>query len=173
MKTKFIILSAVLGGLTLFAWGAIAHMVLPWTNASMNEFASGDAVIEAVKANTTGNGIYFHERGLFAVVAFRPDMGSRMDNMGLYMLAQVLIEIGAAIAIAILLMFMSAGGVLKAALLSTMAGLAASINLHLSYGLWYGFSCGFVVSEMFNMVAGFFLMGLVIGALRNKILPAI
>lgn len=53
-----IFIAGLLGGLTLFLWGAFAHMVLPLGETGMAESRNEDAVLSALKDNLPQAGVY-------------------------------------------------------------------------------------------------------------------
>lgn len=55
---KKVLLASVLGGLTLFIWGAISWMALPFHNSNLHGLSNEDAVIAALKAGNATTGTY-------------------------------------------------------------------------------------------------------------------
>jgi hypothetical protein len=78
MSAKFLMTAAVAGGIVLWLWGAVTHALLP---QPIREFKNEQAVVDAVRANTEGNGVYFARRGVMAAVAFRTDFGDKTQNI--------------------------------------------------------------------------------------------
>jgi hypothetical protein len=60
---------------------------------------------------------------------------------------------------------MHRGGVLA------MAALAAGMENQISDWNWYGFSTQFTVFEMVDIVGSWFVLGLILSALKNKLAP--
>jgi len=56
---KKLLLGTVLGGLIVFAWGAISWMVLPWHAATLQAFTNEAAVSKVIQANAPQPGVYF------------------------------------------------------------------------------------------------------------------
>ena len=54
-----VIIAAVVGGVLLFFWGFVAHMLLPFSEKAMKPVPNETAVLEAVRGNVTENGVYF------------------------------------------------------------------------------------------------------------------
>lgn len=85
MNGKYLIVGAIVGGIVLFLWGAVTHAVLP---APMHAFTNEDAVTQAIRTNTAGNGVYFAKSGILASVAFLPDYGDKTLNITLEPVAE-------------------------------------------------------------------------------------
>ena len=54
-----LIIAAILGGIVMFAWGAVSHMVLNIEGASLKPMPNEAAVTAAMKSNIAESGIYF------------------------------------------------------------------------------------------------------------------
>ncbi len=59
MPTGKLLLAAILGGLAMFIWGAVSHMMLPTYNGALQKFTHEDAVTQAIIANAPTSGTYF------------------------------------------------------------------------------------------------------------------
>ena len=55
---KSLLLGGLLGGLTLFAWGAFSYMALPWHDMTLEKFADETALAQALVSNAGGSGMY-------------------------------------------------------------------------------------------------------------------
>lgn len=55
---KKIILASVLGALTMFLWGAISWIALPWHTSTMHSLSNEDAVAQLIKSSNPPNGTY-------------------------------------------------------------------------------------------------------------------
>lgn len=177
---KKLILGTVLGGLTVFAWGALSWMVLPWHEATLQSFADEQAVTAAIRANAPRPGIYVlpghgHEDSEAASAA-----GERMKQ-GPVMFASVrlsgvdpeapslylkglLIEMAGALALSALLLTLPGltywGRVRTVTLVALIAGLVA----HVPEWHWWGFSTAFTLTTILGLVIAWFLAGMVIAA---------
>jgi len=56
---KRFILAAVLGGIAVFAWGAISWMVLPWHNATINNIPGEEAVVSVLQEHMKETAVYY------------------------------------------------------------------------------------------------------------------
>ncbi len=169
MNAKFLLVGAVVGGIVLFLWGAVTHVVLP---QPIHEFKNAQAVVQAVRANTDANGLYFAPQGVFSSVAFRPDLGDKTKNLAPNLVTQLLTDVLGALLLCVVLTGVREGSVLGRAGWLALAGLAAFALKLLPYWNWYGFSVAFTAMEVLDLVGKFFIGGLVLSALMSKMAPA-
>jgi hypothetical protein len=167
MHTKFLLLATLLGGLTIFIWGAVSHTALELPGA-MYPLQDGTAVIDAIRSQAPANGVYYDPRGLLAVVALRPDMADKSKDMGANLWIEFATNCAEALLLAFLLTRCRAKGVFERAQLTGLMGLVAFIGLEVSYWNWYGFSPRFVMGNLVDIVVGWYLAGLVLGWLMKK-----
>jgi hypothetical protein len=172
MKLRFLLVAAVLGGVVSFVWGAVSHMsgVLP--SLEPRTFTDSTGVVQTIKANAPENGIYFDGRGLFAAVAFRADLGEKYGSLTVPMLKQLGIEIAVAFLLAWVLLRLPVWPATGTGSLFAAVGAAAGLELLLPEANWYGFPIATQLAELADLVIGWFLVGLVIGWLRNRMLAA-
>ena len=55
---KQLVLGTVLGAIVLFAWSALAWMIIPWPGEPFHTFTNEQAVVDAIKANAPQSGNY-------------------------------------------------------------------------------------------------------------------
>ncbi|MEK6754867.1 MAG: hypothetical protein AABZ02_01815 [Bacteroidota bacterium] len=184
MSAKNIILATVLGGIAFFLWGAISHMLLPFSNSALLKFQDQDAITQAIIANAPSSGVYFlpnmTERtsgmtqeefdaankraedqmmnGPFMLASVR--LGP-MGSYPLYFAFQLITDMLAALFIGIVLARVQIP-YWNRVLLSLCVGLAGFVAFSLPQWNWYAFSNAFTFAELVDAVAGFFLAGLVI-----------
>lgn len=169
MNAKFLGIGAIVGGVVLFLWGGVTHAVLP---QPLHEFKDDKAMVQAVRANMAGNGVYFARQGLFAAAAFRPDYGDKTQNIVPNLLTQLLTDIIGAFLLCFAVAGARAGSALGRAGWLSLVGLAVVALKLMPYWNWYGFSPGFIAMEALDVVGKFFLGGLLLGALAKKMVPA-
>jgi hypothetical protein len=169
------LLAALVGGLVVFVWGAVAHMLLPLGELGLSVAPAEAEVVATLKAKLPEAGLYFlpdmrdvepselPASGPSAFLAWRPETSYGMGaNLGL--------EFGSgflAAWIAALLLGCGAGGcsVWSKGLMTMGLGLFGWLSISASYWTWYGFSGGFFVSEGIQQAVGWLLAGLAMGAL--------
>ena len=172
MKLRYLLSAALLGGIVSFAWGAISHMSMILPSLEPRTFADSNAVVETIKANAPVNGMYMEGRGVFAAVSFRPDMGQKFASLTGPLVWQFLIEVAVAFLLAWVLLRLPAWPAMGTGSLFATVGLAAGLEELLPQVNWYGFALPFQLAELADLVIGWFLLGLVIGWLRNRMVRA-
>lgn len=170
MHARYLLSASLLGGLVGFGWGAFTHNVLPASQPLA--FTDSTAVVQAVHANAPSNGVYYDPRGLFAAVAFHGDLRSRYPSMLYPITHQVIICVVVAGLLAWVLLRLPVWSALGTGFLLGTVAVAAGIAGALSEANWYGFPLKFQFVAIFDLVGGWFLMGLVLGWLRNRMLRA-
>src|SRR5688500_15766219 len=56
---KKLLLGAIIGGVILFLWGAVSHMLLPFATMGLQRFTNEEAIKQTVVANAPRSGVYF------------------------------------------------------------------------------------------------------------------
>ena len=54
-----VLIAALLGGLVVFLWGFVSHVVLPVGDMGMRQPANEDVVLEAIKTGLGAEGVYY------------------------------------------------------------------------------------------------------------------
>jgi hypothetical protein len=173
---KKLVLGTVLGGLTIFVWGALSWMVLPFNERMLLKFTDEEAMTAAIQANAPRSGIYHlpsHEPGedeaamnermklgptLFAAVRLA---GVDPASPALY-LKGLAIEMAGAFLMSALVLTLPGLGYWARVRAVTIVALIAGVIAHLPEWHWWGFSTQFTLTTIFNLVAAWFLTGLVI-----------
>jgi len=171
-----IIVAAIVGGLIVFLWGAVAHMATP-----LGEMGLSTLQDEAHYnlASVPQSGMYFfpgmdmsknatpEERKAWEEKVKAGPSGLLIVNKGnggmtpQRLINEVLSNIAAALVAAILVSLM-VGGYLKRASAVALFGLFGVISILFSYWNWYGFPTAFICAETVMEVVGWFLAGLAI-----------
>ncbi len=167
MKLKIYLLSALLGGFALFAWGAITHMGLPWWEDVMRPIPNEQVVVDALKTSGVQNGMYYGMQGMFLVTFFGKGMSDGV-GMGSYMAIEFLSDAIVALLLAWVLLRSTVTGVLARARFALMLGILGWVGVNLSYWIWYNFPFAYILLEFVDNGIGMFLGGLVIGWIIEK-----
>lgn len=176
-----ILLAAIIGGLVVFAWSAVAHMVLPsghWGQKSMPE-TSEAAVLSAMKAGLPEEGFYRfpgfkldateaeqtawmekYKTSPAGILVYKPAGGELVMGklLGVEFASDVLAGLIAAMIIA-----GAGGGTGKRMMQGLCLGLFAWINLDVSYWNWDGFPLALILGSLIDQAVGWMLGGAVIG----------
>ena len=191
MPVKKIILATVLGGLTLFLWGALSHTLIPFSKDALLGFNNEDAVTQAILAGAPKSGVYFMpyivqrsekmteqqlkaakqaaeekmQRGPFMLASIR--LGE-MGSFGNYLVIQFITDMISVLFVCLVLIKAKEISFKDRVASTVFIGLAGFAATSLPQWNWYAFSLAFTLAELFDIVVGFFLAGLVIA----KVLPA-
>ncbi|HZS08669.1 MAG TPA: hypothetical protein VFD58_27795 [Blastocatellia bacterium] len=170
MKARYLIVSTLAAGITIFLWGAVSHMAIPWPETALREFKDNGAIVAAVRAQTPGNGVYLAPQGVFMAVSLRPDLADKTQFMGPSLVRQFLFELAVGFVLSLILLWIPARTPLAVAGLFGLLAIAAGVEQLLPEWNWYGFSAIYTALEFVDLVVGWCLAGLVIGALRRHFL---
>jgi hypothetical protein len=185
--TKCVLLAGILGGLAIFAWTSIAHMVLPLGEVGVQELPNEAPVLAAMNSQI-GNrsGLYFfpgmglgpnatHAQRNAAMKDYEPKLAANPSGILIYHPAGAKMRMGAQLgtefltelAEAFLLVLLLArarittfGGRVRFAVI---AGVMVAIGTNVSYWNWYGFPGNYTFAYMLIQVVGFLCMGIVAG----------
>jgi hypothetical protein len=183
---KRILLAGILGGIALFAWESVAHMLTPLGDAGIQGLSNEQPVLAALKENIKAPGFYFfpapqikpgmtteqqrqamqvamdkYRTGPAGVLIFHPDGAESLSPR------QFLVQLGADVVVMLLAAFLLAQATgLKsyAARLGfvTLMGLIPTLRSELPYWNWYGFPCDYVTAQFIVHLVGFLVGGLVL-----------
>ena len=99
-------------------------------------------------------------------------MSQKFESLARPLINQLLIEIGVAAVLAWVLLRLPGMTPLQTGILFAIIGVAAAIEELLPMQNWYGFPRSSSAAETIDLVVGWWLLGLVLGALRNRMAPA-
>ncbi len=185
MPARKIALAAVLGGLTLFLWGVLSHMVLPWYNKSFHKFTDEEAVTMTIVTNTPHSGTYFlpynEELPLGTSVAQKKARDERMKeqmekgplvfahirvgsfgSFGAHLAIELLKDILSALVVGLLLL--NTQQMLFRNRVAFVFGIAVAVALEstISEWNWYGAGTDYAFAEIFDLLVGWLLVGFVL-----------
>jgi hypothetical protein len=181
-----LIIAAVLGGLVMFMWGAVAHMFLGIGEAGVSQMPTEATMVAAMKANITEPGFYFipgmdkkkettpeeraaweakYKEGPRAILIYQPtgDEPMSVKQLG----TELASNIAAALVVGMILIF-STVSFGRGVIISTLVGLAGWLSINVSYWNWYGFPTNFVTSELIEQIVGWLLAGFVLGFILRR-----
>jgi hypothetical protein len=180
-----ILLGAILGGIVVFNWGYVAHMVLPTGEMGVHAIRDEGAVIDSVRSAVKESGFYLFpgmenpkqasesqqqawlekaKKGPVGVLIVRPQGSAGLTP------TLLVTEFGtntvSSLLAALLLAHVGAGaGYWKRVGFVTLLGLFAFVTVIVPYWNWYYFPADFVATEAIEHVVGWFLGGLVLAAI--------
>jgi hypothetical protein len=177
--TQRLLLAAVLGGVTMFMWGAFSHMVLNFEGSMIRQVPNESAVTAVLKENIKEDGVYAlpgvdmtrqpspeemsawsaaYERGPTAML-FYHTRGTDVFTPHQFGV-QFLADFGAALFGSIILLLAGVSWA-RGILISTLIGLGGWCALEIPYWDWYRFPWEFIRADLIDQVAGWLLAGVV------------
>jgi hypothetical protein len=186
-----ILLAGILGGIAMFIWTSIAHLVLPLGEAGIQEIPNESAVLSAIQGNIGDQTGFYIFPGLgVGKNATRQEKNEAMKQVaakaasgpsGLLMYHPTRpftfgkwmgIEFGTELVEAILAVFLLAQTRIASFVgrigFVLVAGILAAIATNVSYWNWYGFPSVYVGNYMIIQVVGFLCVGIVAAVVLRK-----
>ena len=178
-----IVLAAILGGLLMFVWGAVSHMLLPFHSEALKPVPNEAAVLSTLATDLGEPGMYYFpwidmsgkatpeqqaewERRLASgpsgLMIYKPNGGEAMSPRQL--VSEFVSNVLAALLGALLLVQLP-GGLGRRALSLALVGVAAWLSISVSQWTWYGFATSFAVSDLVEQFGSWLLAGIGMAAL--------
>jgi hypothetical protein len=162
MRVRFLITGTLAGGLVLTVLNWVTAAILP---PRYKQFRDPHAVMEAIRANVSGNDIYTAPQGLFVSVTPRPDSRA----FGPRLAGQLVVEFAVAFGLSLLVLATPRRSSIHAAGFLGLAGLIAGIETHFPNWNWAGFPTSYLLAGSAYLAGNWFITGLVLGAFRRKL----
>lgn len=188
---KRILLAGILGGIAMFAWSSIAHMVLPLGTVGIREIPNEQAVLSAMQTSMGGSsGMYLfpgmglgpspsmkemnaampqYEKKLatnpHGIVIYHPPGGKAMEPRQL--VTEFITEVVEALLAAWLLSRTRLASYASRVGFVFVVGLTAAITTNIPYWNWYGFPGSYTVSYMSIELISYLVAGLVAAAVMK------
>lgn len=190
--TKRVLLAAVLGGLAMFAWTSIAHMVLPLGEVGVQELPNEAPVLAAMNSQIGDrSGLYFfpgmglgpnatHAQRNAAMKDYQPKLTANPSGiliyhpagaqlrMGAQLGTEFLTELGEAFLLVLLLARARIATFAGRVRFAVIAGILVAIATNVSYWNWYGFPGNYTFAYMLIQVVGFLCIGIVAGLVMKR-----
>ena len=182
-----VLLPGILGGLLVFIWSAFAHMVLPIGQMGLKGIPNNEGpVLDAMKSNIQQPGIYFMpgidmsrkstvaeldalyakaEAGPTAFLVYHPT-GAKAMTPG-QLIRQALFNIVCGL-IAAFIISATVASLTTRAVMITLMGLFAWVEVNLPYWNWYRFPADFTFGAGLDIVIGWLLGGFLIAWLIQR-----
>jgi hypothetical protein len=174
---KKVLLPGILGGLLVFVWGAVSHVLLPIGAMGFKTIPNNeDAVLTAMKSNIQEPGLYFmpghdmsrgpteeemrkYEAGPTAFLVYNPT-GEKAMSPG-QLTRQGLFDILCGL-IAAFIISSTVATLATRGLMIMLMGLFSWFAISLPYWNWYRFPAAFTIGEGLDSVIGWLLGGFLI-----------
>jgi len=187
---KRILLAGVLGGIGLFVWGGLSHMVIGLGEVGIRGMPQQPMVVDALRASIPQAGFYFFPQpdatrnlppeqvgGPHGILIYHP-RGASMA-MGGMLVEECILNIVQALILAFLLSLVpDLRGYGSRVGFVVLIGLLAGITTNIEYWIWYGFPANYTAAIVCDRVIGFLVVGLIAaafvkpGAAQVEVMPA-
>ena len=191
--TMRVLIAGLLGGIAMFIWSSVAHVVLPLGQVGFTKMPNEAAVLAAAQAsNGSKDGLYFfpwvdpkdpqmmqkeaaaikaHPSGL---LLYHPP-GHGMTDMAAPLVAEFVKQLLQALIAAFLVSLAVVGSYWGRVGFVALIGVIAGVTTNVSYWIWYGFpvdySLAAVVIELLDYVAAGFAIAWWLGRGSARELP--
>jgi hypothetical protein len=171
-----ILLGGLLGGLAMFIWTSIAHMVLPLGAAGIREIPNDADMVNALHTKLgESSGFYMYPgMGTGGMAGYAQKLAANPSGLLIYhppgvqtltpgqLVTELLTEIAEALLVAWLLTQTRLAGYGSRVVFALVCGILAAIATNVSYWNWYGFPASYTIATMTTEVVGVLVAGLVV-----------
>ena len=184
---KRVLLSGLLGGVAMFAWGGLSYTVLPWHRMTMLSFRQESVVATALREQATQPGVYVvpgfpdaatmkspaaesawdaaMKRGPRALVVYRPEgadpKAPRMFLVGLLLEVAIASLAGGLLGVAA----PALPGYWRRVIFVSCFGVLAALTGPLMEWNWMAYDTSYAVVNALDVIIAFVVVGLVVAAL--------
>ena len=177
-----IVLAGIAGGVAMFMWTFVSHVVTPLGETGIRQIPNEAAVVSAIKPNIGEPGMYFfpgmdmrnatpeqraeweakYKAGPRGMLIYNPAGETPMSPIQLVteLASNILACICAAFVISLL-----AGSFLNRVLVAGVMGFIGWLSIDASNWIWYGFPASYIVAEGIDQVIGWLVAGAAIAAI--------
>jgi hypothetical protein len=176
-----LIKGALIGGIVVFVWGMLSHMLLPWHEAGFVRFTDEEVVGNALKSQTSGSGMYLYPMGPeCGPDATAEELKAKEDamekwavgpsafivyhegswNMTAPLIRSLIINFITAFLIMALLLSAPNLTFWGKVLFVMIAAVAGSMAVFLQYWNWWSFASSYTLVNIADAAIGWFLAGL-------------
>jgi hypothetical protein len=174
---KRILLAGIFGGLGLFLWGGLSHMVLGLGEIGVQYLPQQQSVMDTLRASVPQPGFYFFPQpdanfklpadkagGSYGFIIYHPSGAT--DAMGGRLVNECILNIVLALLAAYLLSLATGlSGYIARVGFVTVLGLTVGLMTHVEFWNWYGLPLNYTLANIFMNVVGFLVVGLIAAAL--------
>lgn len=173
-------MAAIIGGIVMFLWGAVAHTLLPLGERGMHTAVEQDGALAAIsRSASNGEGVYMlpgmdpaiyedaaankafveaNRNKPYALVIYQPNGNPALADMGPNLGKQWASDTLAALVLAWVLS-LGAWSLGRRVLVAAAAGVFSWLTISVPYWNWYLFPLDFTVANLIEQVVGWMLAG--------------
>lgn len=160
------IVGALLAGAVLFLVSALSWMVLPFHANTMTGFADDKAVNDVIRKNAKTSGVYLSpsdkDRMGNSPIIYAAIRVEGMTSMTKPMIVGFLVDVFSALLVSWLLLQTAGQSFGGRVAFVVVVGLAAGVMTRLPDWNWWGFTPGYTLVAIMELVVGWFLAGLLL-----------
>jgi len=177
-----VLLGGLLGGIVVFAWGFISHVMTPIGEMGLQTIPNEEPVIAALREQIKSPGLYFYPgmdmsktlpeaeqkaweekyKASHGLIVVGPPVDAVLSPKQL--VTQIVTDTIGTLLIA-LVVSMTAVGYVGRLAASTIMGVFSWVSISLPHWNWYGFPASFTIGEGIDGIVGALLAGAVIAAI--------
>jgi hypothetical protein len=179
--TTRVLIAGILGGIAMYIWSTLGHVVLPLGQVGFSQMPNETAVLAAAQAsNGEKDGLYFFPwvdpkdpqmmQKMDAAIKTNPSglllyhpPGHGMTDMAGPMIMEFLKEVLQALIAAFLVSLAAVRTYFGRVGFVTLIGVAAAITTNISYWIWYGFPADYTLAAVVIELVDYIAAGLAIG----------
>ena len=193
--TKRILLAGILGGIAMFVWASLAHMVLPLGHTGVREIPNEPSVLSAMHSSLGETaGLYIFPGMELGANASREQQHAAMEHYGEKLAAnpsgllvyhppgakalttgQLVTEFLTEVVEALIVVFLLAQTRLTSfgsrVGFVTLAGVLAAVTTNIPYWNWYGFPGSYTAAYMTIEIVGYLAAGIVAALIMKSGAP--
>jgi hypothetical protein len=181
---KRVLLSGLFGGVVLFAWLSLAHVVLPLGEAGISEVPNEASLLESMKTSLPKDGFYFfpgfglpegataeqqkaampgweakYKTGPHGILIYHASGDKPMTAAQL--VTEFLTNVAQALLAMLLLFWARILNFARRFFFVSVTGVLAAISTNVSYWNWYGFPTSYTLAAIITMAVGFLFVAMV------------
>lgn len=180
-----LLLAGILGGIIMFAWGAVFHMTVPMERIGVKLLSNEEVLTTAFKENISEPGVYMlpgmnmatateaeqtawaakYQAGPTAFVVYNPTGDN--PSVGKFLGLEFASNVVAAILVAFIFALTGATTFVGRVTMITVIGLAGWVSISFSYWNWYRFPKEMILAEGIEQAVGWFISGIVIALIMK------
>ncbi len=182
-----VILAGIAGGIVVFIWGFVSHVLLPIGEMGMKQPTNEDVVLEAAKAGLPESGVYYlpsigpdkmqdeaamkawgekSKTSPYTLIVYQTE-GRDGTDMGPMLITEGITNVASALVAALIASFL-ARGTGGRILAITGLGFFAWLTVNVPYWNWYRFPMDFTEGQAIAHVVGWLLGGIAIALILPK-----
>jgi len=177
---KRIALGGIAGGLALYGWSVVTHLLLPLGEIGLRTVPNEEPLLAAIRATTAQPGLYLfpgidmrsrpgpeqqavwaakYAAGPTGILVYRSPAGSPMSPRQLG--TELVSDIAIGLLAAALLSRLNENFISRVAAAGAL-GLIGGLDVHISYWAWYGFPGDYTLAVLADQLGGFLVLGAVV-----------